>query len=144
MRDRFADERAYFCDPALERTVLSCCMRSKDALLAVCSKATVQDFLEHSHQELFKVLVSLYDQDVRSFDPITVINEAKMSRRMEKIHGGDEDYIYTTYEMGDRHVKNLNVHLSKMLDLFGCAAAFIFSVKSCNRSFVIRSKSSIS
>ena len=78
MRDRFADARAYFCDPALERTVLSCCMRSKDALLAVCSKANVHDFLEHSHQEFFKVLVSLYDQDVRTFDPITVVNEAKM------------------------------------------------------------------
>lgn len=125
MRDRFADERAYFCDPALERTVLSCCMRSKDALLAVCSKANVHDFLEYSHQEFFKVLVSLYDQDVRTFDPITVVNEAKMSRRLDKIHGGDEDYIYTTYEMGDRHVKNINIHLSKMLDVSKKFQAYI-------------------
>ena len=117
MNDRFADERAYFCDPALERTVLSCCMRDKNSLLTVMAKAKLGDFLEKSHQEFFKVLVSLYDQEVREFDPITVINEAKMSRRLDNIHNGDEDYIYTTYEMGDRHVRNLNIHLTKMLDI---------------------------
>jgi replicative DNA helicase len=117
VKDRFAEERAYFCDPALERTVLSACMKNTNVLLAVQSKAKVTDFLENSHREFFKVLVSLYDQEVRSFDPVTVITEAKMSRRLEKIHGGDEEYIYTTYEIGERHIENINVYINKLLDI---------------------------
>jgi replicative DNA helicase len=125
----YDDARADFCDPALERAVLSCCMRSKEALVSVCAKADVKTFLEDSHRELFKVLVSLYTQEVEEFDPITVITEARMSKRLQKIHGGEENYIHNTYERGVHNLKNFNSYFSKVLDISKKYEAYVKTLK---------------
>lgn len=102
-----------FADRGSERMILSCILRDPDLLIDVTAKLREQDFLSSNHRALYSVLHSLYEQGVKSFDLMAVINEAE-EKGVTSLIGGP-DYV-DALSANPINVDNFGVYMSKVLD----------------------------
>ncbi len=105
--------RETFADRGSERMVLSCALRDPDRLIDISAKLREVDVLSSNHRALYSVLKSLYEQGVKSFDLMAVVNEAAEKDVLPLIGGADYvDALLSNPVNSD----NLEVYVSKVLD----------------------------
>jgi len=102
-----------FSDRGSERMVLSLALRRPDLLIDVSAKLQEHDFLSGNHRALFSVLNSLYEQGVKSFDLMGVVNEAT-SQGVIDLVGGPEYVDALKSNPVDK--SNLPIYLDKVLE----------------------------
>lgn len=105
-RDKFADRGS-------ERLVLSLVLRSPDLIIDVAARLQEHDFLSSNHRALFSVLSSMYEQGVKSFDLMGVVNEATRGNVVDLI--GGPEYIDALKETPVDKA-NLPIYLDNVLD----------------------------
>lgn len=107
-------KRSEFCDPGLERRVLTCAMQHADHFLTIAAKTSVEDFLSNEHRTFITLLNSLYGQGVEKFDTAVVQTEAALTGLLNEV--GGNDYIDLIAET-KVEAENLDVFIKKVLDI---------------------------
>lgn len=105
--------KAKFENRGNERATLCCVLNKPDLLVDVQTKLEEKDFLTPHHRKLYSILSSLYSEGVASFDTISVVNEAKERKILEKV--GGEEYIDALFST-NIDTSNLEVYVNKVLD----------------------------
>jgi len=108
------DVNLMFCNPSVERAVLSAAINDVNAFLEVRSKLDSSSFLSQPHRIIYEVLISLYNQNLKKFDYGSIINELTLWKSLDQV--GGPEYINAIISMSVDE-DNLDVWISKLDDL---------------------------
>lgn len=108
-----ATDKERFADPGNERMVLSCALRNPDLIIDIAAKVTERDFLSPNHKSLYSVLQYLYEQGLKTFDLMAVVNEASNKGVLELIGGAD--YV-DALQSSLVDPSNLDIYVNRVFD----------------------------
>ncbi|MCH8479174.1 MAG: hypothetical protein LAT56_14710, partial [Wenzhouxiangella sp.] len=77
--------------PEVEETILGAMLLDTEAMDIVISTLKADDFYRPAHQEIYKIILRLYDQGIE-IDAMTVEHEANNRQVIDKI--GGQGYLY--------------------------------------------------
>ncbi len=107
------ESKSKFEDVGNERAVIAAILQNYDLIIDAEAKLAETDFLSDHHRGLYSLLRGLFDQGVKSFDMMAVIDLAEKRQVLTSI--GGPDYISALYSM-DVDPRNFEVYVRQVLD----------------------------